>query len=90
MCGRAKRETYVSEIKHRIPYTTRVPNAKFSPKLECRSDRQSPDRPVRPERWRSVPADRLESMLLPYTGEMVAWPIRQRVGEVRHQGAHAV
>ena len=31
MCGRAKLETYVSEITDRIPYTTRVSTAEFPP-----------------------------------------------------------
>jgi hypothetical protein len=90
MGGRAKLETDVSEIKDRIPYTTRLFTAEFSPRLERRADRQSPDRPVRPERWTSVPADQLKSMLVLYTGEMVAWPVRQHVGNIKNNdGLHA-
>jgi putative SOS response-associated peptidase YedK len=43
-----------------------------------------------PETWSTwlgeepVEADQLKSLLMPYTGEMVVWPVSQRVGNVKN------
>jgi putative SOS response-associated peptidase YedK len=34
--------------------------------------------------------DQLKSMLVPYAGEMVAWPVSQRVGNVKNNDAGLV
>jgi putative SOS response-associated peptidase YedK len=38
----------------------------------------------------AVPADQLKSMLVPYTGEVVAWPVSQRVGNVKNNDASLI
>jgi len=50
-----------------------------------------------PETWsmwlgESEPAeaDQLKSLLVPYTGKMVAWPVSQRVGNVKNNDASLI
>jgi putative SOS response-associated peptidase YedK len=38
----------------------------------------------------AVPADQLKSMLVPYTGEVVAWPVSRRVGNVKNNDASLI
>ena len=38
----------------------------------------------------AVPADQLKSMLVPYAGEMVAWQVSIRVGNVRNNDASLI
>jgi putative SOS response-associated peptidase YedK len=35
-------------------------------------------------------ADQLKALLVPYTGEMVAWPVSQRVGNVKNNDASLI
>ncbi len=35
-------------------------------------------------------ADQLKSLMVPYTGEMVAWPVSQRVGNVKNNDASLI
>jgi putative SOS response-associated peptidase YedK len=50
-----------------------------------------------PETWsmwlgesEPVEADQLKSLLVPYTGKMVAWPVSQRVGNVKNNDASLI
>jgi putative SOS response-associated peptidase YedK len=49
-----------------------------------------------PETWSTwlgevvVEPDQLKSLLVPYTGEMVAWPVSQRVGNVKNNDSSLV
>ena len=49
-----------------------------------------------PETWSAWPgeepaeADQLKSLMVPYTGEMVAWPVSQRVANVKNNDASLI
>jgi putative SOS response-associated peptidase YedK len=34
--------------------------------------------------------DRLKSLLIPYAGEMVAWPVSQRIGNVKNNDSSLI
>jgi putative SOS response-associated peptidase YedK len=38
----------------------------------------------------AVPADQLKSLLVPYAGDMAAWPVSQRVGNVKNNDASLI
>ena len=41
-------------------------------------------------RGKTVEPDQLKSLLVPYTGEMIAWPVSQRVGNVKNNDASLI